>query len=100
MIKIKRIANEESIHHYVFENSTNIHNELLGYFNDLKFEKDELIKIDTPFTELEEEYIFMKSEKMKIHFFICRKNIHMIIDSDESQKNIHFQMRNYFLFPR
>ena len=99
MIVIKRISNEDEINHYEFENSINVHNELINFLDSLGFEDDELNKIDTPFFELNEEYLFAKKEDMKIHFFVCENRTHMIIDSRETQDNLSKLMKNYFIFP-
>lgn len=99
MIKIKRISNEEEIHLYVLENSVDMHNELIGFLHSLNFEKKEIMKIDTPFSELEEEYIFTKNKDMKIHFFIGKNKTQMVIDSQKSQRKLVVQMKEYFLFP-
>ena len=98
MIKIKRIGTENEIHYYVFDIFTNIHNELINFLHKLDFSNDELNKIDVLFSELDGEYIFVRKENMKIHFFICNKKITMVIDTKEPYEPILESMKKYFTF--
>lgn len=100
MIKIKRVSNEDEMYYYTFGIFPDMHNELISFFNDLGFSEDELIKVDTIFSELDGECFHIKKKNMKIHFFICKGNINMVIDSEEPQENLSKLMKKYFLFPQ
>ena len=100
MIQIKKISNEDEIHHHELENSSEMYNELIGFLFDNKFQEDEINKIDTPFSELEGEYIFVKKTDMKIHFFVGKEKTQMVIDSKKSQKELSKMLANHFLFPK
>ena len=99
MIKIKRIGNENEMHYYKFDALQNIHNELINFFNSLNFPSDELNKIDILFSELNGEWLYIKKEGMKIHFFIANNEITMVIDTNQSQKDLSNIMKDYFIFP-
>ena len=99
MIQIKRINNEDGMHYYKFDIDFDTHNKLINFLTHIDFQHDELIKIDTPFSELEGEYFHVKKEGMKIHFFIFNKEVNMVIDTERSQENLSNLMSNYFEFP-
>jgi hypothetical protein len=100
MIQIKRMSNEDGIHCFEFVNSVNIHNQLINFLYMLGFCDDALTKIDTPFSELDGVYIFVKKKGMKIHFFVYNNKTQMIIDSRLSQKKITELIKKYFIFPK
>lgn len=100
MIIIKSISNEDEIHHYVFDVSPSIHNELIGFFHKLKFSSDEVDKLDVIFSEINGAYFHIKNEDMKVHFFIQNNKINMVIDSNKSQEELTNLMRMHFIFPR
>lgn len=99
MIKIKKIGSEDEIHSYEFESSDNIHNELINFLNAVGFDADEIDGIDTPFSELSGEYIFVKKEDMRIYFFICDNKINMVVDSKKTHSELSNLMKNNFIFP-
>lgn len=98
MIKIKRISNEEDIHYFKLELSEDIHNQLINFFHSLGFPSDETLKIDTPFSELDSEYIYLHG-KFKVHLFIVENAVNMVIDSKLTQKELTEMMRQHFIFP-
>ena len=99
MILIKRISTEDGIARYEFGNSAIIHNDLINFLNYLRFESDEIDKIDTPFSELGGECLFVRKEGMKIHFFICENKVTMVVDSDKSVAELSELMGKHFVFP-
>lgn len=99
MIRIKRISNEDSIHYFKLDITPDIHSELINFFHKLSFPEDELTKIDTPFSELEGEYICIKKKDIKVHFFVTKNDINLVVDSDTSQKKLSELMKKHFIFP-
>ena len=100
MIRINRISSKEGIHHYVFNIMPDIHNQLISFFNDLDFSQDELLEIDTPFSELDGEYVYIKNKDIKVHIFICNNKVNMVIDSTLTQEKLTNLMQKYFIFPK
>jgi len=100
MIIIKKISNKEEIHQYVFDIMPDTHGQLINFFNKIGFNQDEIIELDTPFSELDGEYLFIKNDDMKVHFFIYNNKVNMIIDSNKSQEELTNLMRMHFIFPK
>ena len=100
MILIKRIKNEENIYYYLFENTVDTHNNLIGFLHDAGFDNNGCNEVDTPFLELEGECFSVKKEEMVIHFFICNNKTWMVIDYKGSQVGLLGLMQNHFLFPK
>jgi hypothetical protein len=99
MIRIDRICNEEEIHQYKLDVSPSMHNDLINFFNSLNFSSDELDKLDVLFGELDGEYFFVKDNEMKVHFFVAKYYVNMVIDSKKSQKELTEIMKKFFIFP-
>ena len=100
MIKIKSMANEDEINHYVLEMFPNIHNILISFFHQLKFSSDEVDKLDVIFSEMNGAYFHVKKEDMKVHFFIHDDEVNMVIDSTKKQEELFNLMNKYFIFPK
>ena len=98
MIKIKSISNEDTAHHFKLEISPEMHNDLVSFFSELGFPDDETIKIDTIFTEISGEYIYLHKDDIKAHFFVEDKYVHMVIDWQIQQNELIEHMRKYFSF--
>lgn len=100
MILINRIINKESVHYYNLTNSPDIHGKLIGFFSKLNFDEDELLELDTPFTEMNGEFIFIQNDWLKAYFVIGVDDVVMVLDSTKSQSDLTDIMKNYFIFPR
>ncbi len=100
MIKIKSISTFEGIYHFKLEIDKEIHNKLISFFYGLGFSGDETIKIDTPFSELSDGYIYIHKDSMKVHFFIGEQTAYMVIDSSIPQKELIMIMKKDFEFPK
>ena len=99
MIKIKSISTPEGMCHFKLELDEEIHNKLISFFHNLNFPDDELIKIDTTFSELSDAYIYLHKDSMKVHLFIGEQTAHMVIDSNMPQKELIKLMKKEFEFP-
>ncbi len=99
MIKIKSISTMGGMYHFTLEIDEDIHNKLISFFYRLNFSDDETIKIDTPFSELSDAYIYLHKDSMKVHFFIGEQTAHMVIDSSMPQKELIRLMKKDFKFP-
>ena len=100
MIKIKSLSNKDTIHHFKLELKENIHNQLIAFFDSLDFSDDEILTIDTPFSVMEGAYLYIHNDQIKVHFFIEKKVIHMVLDCEMDQKTITDLMRKDFVFPK
>ena len=100
MIGITRLSNDEEAHYFKLIIHPQIHNELIEFFATWNFPKEELEKIDTPFSELEGEYIFLKSKNVKVHLFVEKSRINMIIDTSIDQETLTKRMTPVFIFPK
>lgn len=100
MIKIKRISNEEEIHYFKLELNENFHNQLIAFLDDLNFSDDDILKVDTPFSELSGEYIYLHRNSFKIHLFIEKGAVNMVIDSKLTQEHMCKMMSKHFIFPK
>ncbi len=59
MLKILRLENYGNINYYKIEYVNNFHNFFINFLDDAGFTKEEILKVDTPFFNLEGEYIFL-----------------------------------------
>ena len=82
MINIKSISNIDGVSHFKFDICEETHNNLISFFHDMGFSNDETIKIDTPFSELSDEYIYLHKDSIKVHLFVGEQTAHMVIDSN------------------
>lgn len=85
---------------FKLELQEDIHNQLIGFFGLMGFSSEELVKIDTLFSELAGEYIYINSDKCKGHFFVEDKFVHMVLDCKLAQDKLIKKMQGYFIFPK
>ncbi|MFT4309276.1 MAG: hypothetical protein ACMXYL_02200 [Candidatus Woesearchaeota archaeon] len=100
VIQIKRTKNIGDIHYYYFENTQDTHNKIINFLQELDFDKDSLLEVDTPFLELSGECIFVENDNMKIHFFICNSHTWMVLDSKMSYDYIKSAIQTTFIYPK
>lgn len=88
------------MHYFTFNILPDIYGQLINFFHKLGFNQDELLELDTPFSEINGAYLFIKNEDMKVHFFVYNDEINIIIDSNKSQEELTNLMRMHFIFSR
>jgi len=99
MLKITKIANYVDIHHYVVLLENDFHNLFINFLNELGFNSEEISKVDTPFFNLEGEYIPLLKEDMRIHLFIEKEKVNMVIDTKFPQEKLNEFLKKHFSFP-
>jgi hypothetical protein len=100
MIGITRLSNEGEIHYFKLVIHNEIHNELINLFYELGFSSEPLDKLDIIFSEMINEYFFIKFKNIKVHFFVEEKRVNMVIDWKISQQQLTKKMSPYFIFPK
>ena len=98
MITITKQKTIDGIREFIFKADYECHNTLISFLAQFKFSSDQLLEIDTPLVELEDEYLFLHNETMKVHIFISSKNVHLVIDSSINQDDLDVSMSKYFSF--
>ncbi|MFH1400922.1 MAG: hypothetical protein ABIH41_05355 [Nanoarchaeota archaeon] len=96
MLHISRTSHDADLHVFRFHTAPNVHSELIGFLDDLEFSEGECERIDTPFTNLDNEHICVRKGDMKIHFFITSKETCMVVDTDMPQGELAKVMSKRF----
>ena len=90
----------EGVCYFKLEVDKDLHNELINFLAELNFPEEETTKVDAYFPEIDEEYIYVREDKFKIHFFVTKGFVHMVIDCPIKKQELHSLMKKYFVFPR
>ena len=99
MLEITAIEKFNKVQHYRVLYFSNTHNEFINFLHDCGFDENEIMKVDTPFFELEGGYIFLKHKLIKIHLFFEEDVFHMVIDSSLNTKQLSDKLKKHFIFP-
>jgi len=100
MLKIIKIENYVDIHYYVILLENDFHNLFISFLNELGFNSGEISKVDTPFFNLEGEYLPLLKENMRIHLFIEKEKVNMVIDTKFPQGRLNEILKKHFSFPK
>lgn len=96
MIRIIKTNFVEPLHFYKLELARNLSEELYSYLISAGFTEQEAVKIENKFNTFEDEYVFLKNELMKIHFFNSKSSVNMVIDTKLGRDEVQSLMSNHF----
>jgi len=100
MIKINGIVDEDGVCYFRSSISEDFHNQLIPFLERLKFSEEMILKADTYFPNLNETYIYLRKDTFKIHLFVTKSFIHMVIDCPLKKKELYSLMKKDFVFPK
>jgi hypothetical protein len=84
MQKVLGISKFGSIIHLVFTKKKDFNVFLCNLMSELKFNRTEINNADVAFEELDEAYFPLVKNATKLHVFVTKKKIHLVVDSKNS----------------
>jgi hypothetical protein len=97
--RIKSIENYNNhINYFRLENKQDLNVNICGLLETLGFDKEKINNFDIAYDAMDKEYIFDEDKKLKVHVFITKEDVFLVIDSQD-RKKINKAMGKYFEFP-
>ena len=97
--KIKSIGNYNNhINYFRLENKPDLNVNICRLLAELGFDKEKTNNFDIVYAIMDKEYLFDEDKKLKIHVFVTKEDVFLVIDSQDRDK-INKAMRKYFEFP-
>ncbi len=99
-LKIKKFMRDENIVFYKIEKTPEIHKILSEMFFEIGLDDKNIEKVDLPFEEIKDEFIFLKNKQKEIYIFVTENEINIVFrtETKKDREDIERKIGNFLEF--
>jgi len=99
-LAITGIENYGKVHRYIIKKEKNMHTILCNLLSKLGLSKNSILKVDTDFDHLYDDYIYVGGKNHEVHFFVTQKYVNLVIKTSWTQKRLNEFLKEFFNFSK